>query len=258
MGDINYIQQFMNELSNMDIANFIFVALLFSVPFYFSKKAESLFFHSFYSLMGIYMLFTMDDPRVIYDLKMLVGLGLVIPQIRFIVQFTKETIFTIKMMTANTYYFFVTLYYKVLRFINWIRSVYVMIQSFFKGFEAKSRADSRDKKEEYQESNNQQTYEDYKQEQKQKDFSQQRSYEEPKQEQKTYTKQDDEYARFYSQSVYTVLGVNADDDYNTVKKAYRKLVREFHPDLHPENIEKFTEITQNINNAWEKVSSWKK
>jgi curved DNA-binding protein CbpA len=55
-----------------------------------------------------------------------------------------------------------------------------------------------------------------------------------------------------------VLGVNVDDDYSTIKKAYRKLVREFHPDLHPENIEKFTEITQSINNAWEKVSSWKK
>jgi curved DNA-binding protein CbpA len=39
---------------------------------------------------------------------------------------------------------------------------------------------------------------------------------------------------------------------------YRKLVREYHPDLNPDNIEFYTEITQNINNAWEKVEKWKK
>ncbi|WP_298753784.1 J domain-containing protein [uncultured Arcobacter sp.] len=250
-----FLQQLLNEASNMDLPNFILVSLLFYVPFHFSKKAETLFFHLLYSFFGIYMLFTMEDTRIIYDLKMLVGLGLLIPQIRFIIQFTKDTIQTVKMMTANTYYFFVTIYYKIIRFINWVKSTYSMLKTFFTTFSFQ--------KEDYlkQEQSSQR---DYNYEQKHQKF-----YEEPKQEeQKSYTKHEEpkhetkqehgEFKRFYSESAYTVLGVNAEDDYKTIKKVYRKLVREYHPDLNPDNIKLYTEITQNINNAWEKVERWKK
>lgn len=246
MENIDIFEQLSSEISNMDLPNFILVALLFYVPFHFSKKAETLFFHLLYSFFGIYMLATMEDVRIIYDVKMLVGLGLLIPQIRFIMQFTKDTIQTVKMMTANTYYFFVTIYYKIIRFINWVKASYIMLKTFFTTFSFK--------KEDYfkKEQNSQR---DYSYEQKY-----QKSYEEPKQEEpKRETKQEyGEFERFYSESAYTVLGVNAEDDYNTIKKVYRKLVREYHPDLNPDNIEFYTEITQNINNAWEKVERWKK
>ena len=76
MEEIGLIERFINELTNMDIKNFILVVLIFYVPFYFSKKTQTLFFHLFYSYLGIYLLFTMEDIRVIYDIKMLVGLGL--------------------------------------------------------------------------------------------------------------------------------------------------------------------------------------
>ena len=246
MEEVGFFTQLSSEISNMDLPNFILVALLFYVPFHFSKKAETLFFHLLYSFFGIYMLATMEDVRIIYDVKMLIGLGLLIPQIRFIIQFTKDTIQTVKMMTANTYYFFVTIYYKIIRFINWVKSTYIMLKAFFTTFSFK--------KEDYfkQEQSSQR---DYSYEQKH-----QKSYEEPKQEEpKRETKQEyGEFERFYSESAYTVLGVNAEDDYNTIKKVYRKLVREYHPDLNPDNIEFYTEITQNINNAWEKVERWKK
>jgi len=269
MDELGLIDRFITEASNMDLKNFIFVALLFYVPFHFSKKAETLFFHLLYSIFGIYMIATMEDVRVIYDVKMLVGLGLLLPQLTFIFKFVKNTIQTIKMMTANTYYFFVTIYYKIIRFTNWLKSTYIMLKTFFTTFSFK--------KEDYQEQGSQQ---DYSYEQKHQKFYEEPKYEEQKSYQKektenkseykeqSYTKQEepksdtrqenDEFKRFYSESAYIVLGVSADDDYKSIKKVYRKLVREYHPDLNPENIELYTEITQHINSAWEKVESWKK
>ena len=95
MEELGFIERLTQEASNMDITNFIFIALLFYVPFHFSKKAESLFFHLLYTYFGCYMLLNMTDPRIIYDAKMLVGLGLLIPQLKFIIYFTKATILTI-------------------------------------------------------------------------------------------------------------------------------------------------------------------
>jgi len=261
MEEMGFFAQLQHDINILDLKNFIFIALLFYVPFHFSKKAESLFFHLLYSFFGLYMLFTMNDTRVIYDVKMLVGLGLLIPQFQFIIQFIKDVIQTAKMMTANTYYFFVTIYYKIIRFINWIKSTYIMLKTFFTTFSFK--------KEDYYEQE-QSSRKKYRYEQKHKKF-----YEEPKQdEQKSYHKEQNytkqekpkreakqergEFERFYSESAYVVLGVSADDDIKAIKKVYRKLVREYHPDLNPDNIEFYTEITQNINNAWEKVESWKK
>jgi len=136
MEDMSFIVQLSDEINRMDLKNFIVVALLFYVPFHFSKKAESLFFHLLFSGFGIYMLLTMEDIRIIYDSKMLVGLGLLLPQLRFLYYFIQNTIQTIKMMTANTYYFFVTIYYKILRFLNWLKSTYIMLKTFFTTFRA--------------------------------------------------------------------------------------------------------------------------
>lgn len=256
MEELSFIDRLVAEATNMDIKNFIFVALLFYIPFHFSKNAKTHFFKIFYSLFGIYLIATMEDVRIIYDLRMLVGLGLLLPQLSFIKSFILDTINTIKMMTANTYYFFVTIYYKILRFINWIKSTFIMLKTFFTTFSFK--------KEDYQ-NQEQSSQRDYTYEQNHQKF-----YEEPKQEYKeqSYTKQEEpknepkqknpEFKRFYSESAYTVLGVSADDDYKTIKKVYRKLVRKYHPDLNPENIKLYTEITQNINDAWEKVERWKK
>ena len=156
-----------------------------------------------------------------------------------------------------------------------------MLKTFFTTFSFK--------KEDYQE---QSSYHEYSYEQKHEKFyeepkqeEKQKSYEEQKQEkQKNYHKEETKsesnykkqsytqheepknehkqvhgkFEQFYSASAYTILGVSADDDYKTIKSAYRKLLREYHPDLNPDNIEFYNEITQHINGAWEKVESWKK
>lgn len=241
---MGFFERLQSEISNMDIPNLIIVALLFYVPFHFSKKADSLFLHLLYSFFGLYLILTMSDPRVIYDMKMLVGLGLIIPQLRFLRYFIPQTIETIKMMSVNTYYFFITLYYKILRFLNWLNSIYI----FIKTFSSNQRKENTDYEEKYKEYKQEYSYESSNNSEKE----QQHNYQEET-EQEEQKEEYGEYERFYNDSAYIVLGVSTDDDFSTIKKSYRTLIRIYHPDLNPDNIKLFTEITQNINSAYSKL-----
>ncbi len=63
---------------------------------------------------------------------------------------------------------------------------------------------------------------------------------------------------------YEILGVKETDDMNTIKKAYRKLVREYHPDIISSQdkdetyIEEATAKTQEINQAYQVIKDQKK
>lgn len=238
----------------MDIGNLISMGIVFAIALYFSRKAQTLFFHLLYAYLGVYLLFTAGFNNPLYNQKFIVGVALLAPQLTFLVQFTRDTILNIKMMTANTYYFFITLYYKVIRFIHWVQSIPKLIQIFFTTFGSQKEEyhqkeeSSYNKKSHYEKS--EKFYEEKEEpyQEPQTDFSQKET---PKQEH-------GEFAQFYSGSAYTVLGVSSDDDFKTIKKAYRKLVREYHPDLNPENIKLYTEITQQLNDAYEKIEQWKK
>ena len=253
-----FFEQLTNEVSNMDLPNFIMVVLLFYIPFYFSKKAQTLFFHLFYAGIGLYMLFTMEDTRIIYDTKMLVGLGLLVPQLTFLRWFFVYSIQTIKMMTSNTYYFFLTIFYKMMRFLKWLISIPNNIKIFFANFSFK-------KSQNYQEDNK--SYENkYKEEyqhkqKKEKSYNEEesKSFYEEKQESYQESKNDyGEFAQFYSDNAYIILGVSSEDDLKTIKKIYIKLANEYHPDKHPEEFELYNEIMGKINEAYSKVKKYNK
>lgn len=61
-----------------------------------------------------------------------------------------------------------------------------------------------------------------------------------------------------------ILGVNENDDMNTIKKVYRKLIREYHPDIiisqdkDERYIEEATAKTQEINQAYQVIKDEKK
>jgi len=61
------------------------------------------------------------------------------------------------------------------------------------------------------------------------------------------------------EKAYEILGVHENDDLNTIKKAYRKLVRQYHPDIIKSQdkdeayMEEATAKTQEINQAYEVI-----
>ena len=67
-----------------------------------------------------------------------------------------------------------------------------------------------------------------------------------------------------SDEAYKILGVNQSDDMNTIKKAYRKLIREYHPDIISSQdkdesyMEEATAKTQEINQAYQVIKDERK
>ncbi len=63
---------------------------------------------------------------------------------------------------------------------------------------------------------------------------------------------------------YKLLGINKDDDMSVIKKAYRKLIRQYHPDIiksqgkSEEYMQEATAKTQEINQAYEMIKEFKK
>jgi len=63
------------------------------------------------------------------------------------------------------------------------------------------------------------------------------------------------------EDAYKLLGVSKNDDMSVIKKAYRKLVREYHPDIRKSQgkdeayMQKATEKTQEINQAYEMIKN---
>jgi DnaJ like chaperone protein len=61
------------------------------------------------------------------------------------------------------------------------------------------------------------------------------------------------------EDAYKLLGVSPQDDIATIKKAYRKLVRQYHPDIiksqgkSEDYIKEATAKTQEINQAYEMI-----
>ena len=57
---------------------------------------------------------------------------------------------------------------------------------------------------------------------------------------------------------YEVLGLQKGASEDEIKKAYRKMAREYHPDLHPDNVEECEEKMKEINEAYSVLSDAEK
>ena len=51
-------------------------------------------------------------------------------------------------------------------------------------------------------------------------------------------------------SHFEVLGVNRNSTFDEIKKAYRRQMKKWHPDLNPDKIEECTERCKSINAAY--------
>lgn len=284
---LEFINKFIKILTSDSILHlnwmaYLVLALVFLVPFYISKWFEHIFFRIILVIIGLTYLEQWGQQTITRDFNFLIGIALIVPHIKYFFVYVKNIVFSILMFTydlfiqlknatVNTYFFFITIYYKILRLINWFINVFFVIKVLIENINErfKNKSSQKEQEQSYQEYSNKseykekkQSYQDYsKSEQKQnsnnekayEDFKKSNGYSESKKEESTKQKVDEKYKQFYSSSPYEVLGVKPSDDFLIIKKSYRTLVRIYHPDLNPQNIELFTEITQNLNNAYEKL-----
>ena len=59
-----------------------------------------------------------------------------------------------------------------------------------------------------------------------------------------------------SNNHYKVLGVNANEDTETIKIAFKRLASKYHPDKNHNNSE-YTELFNKIKNAYEEIMEYK-
>lgn len=200
-----------------------------------------------WSGIGMYFIF---NSYILSPLAFL-GLGLLLPHFRFLYIWVHEVIATLKLATHNTYYFFLTVYFKIRYYVMWFVYIYFEIKSFFSNIKNKNAYEKyyKNKGYKYEEPKRESNY---KQQNKQSSSSTSSS-------KKTHAP---EHEQFYSKDNYVVLGVSRSDDYKTIKIAYRKLIRKYHTDVNqdksPETLKLYNEISQLINNAWDIVEQEKK
>lgn len=254
---------------------YFFLAVIFLIPFFISRYFEAILFRLILVLVGMAFLQEWNQEAILRDSNFLVGVGLISPHIKYFYNYIKHTIVLIfrffrslylqlKYATINTYYFFITIYYKILRFINWLKEPFIFLKIFFTSRKENKKSSNSyseedfswknmdDEKQNFSEDQEKEFYsdskDDYSYKQNSNSYESNSYYEERKEENVL-----DEFKQFYSPSAYIVLGVSQNDSFSDIKKSYRVLVRIYHPDLNPDETEQYTEISQNINEAYSKL-----
>jgi hypothetical protein len=277
------------ELLTPEIFNGVDFSLLFGIAIYIafawfiSHFAKRPFFRIFWIVLGLYLVLNsvritdFENLSFTFTADTLFGIGFILPHIGFIFRWLYSIYVAIKMMSVNSYYFVVTIIFKFVRFFRWLYSLYKSFVGLFSR-DKSSDSNGEHRKEytrDYGGSHNKGKSEQRKQERQEENYSYNDSdnessysdgyndYDTKNEYQETHEKIEkdeyetsDEFKQFFSTSAYTVLGVSSNDDFSIVKKKYRKLINTYHPDLNPDNIELYTKISQNINEAYEKMKKF--
>ena len=203
-----------------------------------------------WSGIGIYFIVTIDISYLLYAPSTYLGLGILLPHFRFLYEWTNTVINTFKLLTKDTYYFFITVYYKTRNAFYWFIDFYNNIRAYFYAKENKKSYEKYYQDSEY-EFNQSKSEKAYRKKQEKQSNSSTSS--------KTHS---GEFEMFYSSDNYVVLGVSRSDNLASIKKAWRSLQKEYHTDKNqnksPETLQQYTEITQLINNAWDEIKKEKK
>jgi len=302
-----------------NISALVVIATVFAIAYKISSIFENRVFRYLIVVLATITLLNPIDPKyhsVFFNIQNWVALGALIPHIKFILEDIEEKYYQLKYATINAYYFWLTVYYKLLRFFRsavwfvvtlfnalvWLyytaKHTILLIVYFAYSINKTTEHPFRRRfqiyrqwyKEDWQYQSEQRKYAKYeyrewykgtkfyyknsdnyfndswfeskqrqnKQEEQRKAHEEsRRAYEESKSYQKSYQNQSEQkqysskHARFFSGNYYEVLGVAKNASFDEIKTAWKKLVKEYHPDLHPENQDEFTKIIQKINEAYE-------
>lgn len=231
------------------------IAMFMLFGWFISRFAKNNMPRLLWSGLGIYFIY---HAYILSPLAFL-GLGLLLPHFRFLYRWVNEVINTLKLLTHNTYYFFLTIYFKVRYYVMWFIYIYFEIKGFFSNIKNKNAYEKYYKHKGYD-------YQEPKREQKEKysyeEQRQEKFYEDAKQQEPRDDSRYEKYKQFYSENDYIVLGVSPNNDYKTIKKAYKELINKYHTDVNQhlslDELDIYKEITQNLNSAWETVARLKK
>jgi DnaJ-domain-containing protein 1 len=275
-----------NEIANLSFTIAFNIAITIAFAWFISKFAKNTIPRLLWIVFALYLISSpkVDPNKVLYDIDILFGIGFILPHIKFFFNWIDETYNDLKRATVDSYVFMITVFYKIRNFFLWFYYTYKKIKAFF----TKENYNEHSHKQDYhQKSNRQQENNYYKQEQQNhNNYEDFRNQDQAKSEQRRQERQqnqsyssnesysgnssytnnksaeqileetlsnDPNFKHFFSDDEYEVLGVNRDDDLKTVKKKYRKVAFENHPDRNNEEKDKYEIIFKRINGANEKI-----
>jgi DnaJ-domain-containing protein 1 len=259
------------ELQGLTPSIAFYMALYILTGWFVSKFAKRTFFRLLWVTLGLYIIIASakTSNEILYDIDTLFGIGFIYPHIRFVFEWINDTYESFKRTTANIYYFFLTIYFKIKKVVLWFYQIYKKIQSFFS--KRKYDKTKKDQKQNKKQNNNQNNYyqeqqysNSYEQDEKssnrdnnysKNDEEQNSSYENNNyQDNSNQNPYEAEFEQFFSTDSYIILGVSRSDNKATIKKAYRKLVMKYHPDINSnDETKKYTTICQMLNKAYEDI-----
>ena len=274
------------EISDMTLASAFNMTIFIAFAWFISKFAKNTIPRLLWIGLGIYFIFPLKDTgKILYDIDTLIGIGIILPHIFFFIEWIKEIYYEFKRVTIDTYVFAITIYYKVRNFFLWFYDTYKKIHNFFT-----IKQNSKQEQKDYYQEQQKQDYGSYKQDSKFYEKAKQRKEQRQQEEGSTYSQeeqyqeqeyedtsssyeeaevqqelsleeelmQDDRYKHFFSDSAYTVLGVSINDEFKTMKKRFRKLASEFHPDRNYEEFDKYNILFARISSAYQTVEKFHK
>lgn len=253
------------ELLNMNLANVLDIGISILIVYYISRIAQRPIFRAILSLFGLNLLNShLGHDHYLYNLDVIIGIGLIAPHIKFWIEYFSNLFITIKALTYNTFTLFLTIWYKIRRVFMFFYDVYKKIDIFFqKRNYDKTKAEYEAKQEKEEKKNQQQnsyyeeqTYQNNYKQEEQTNYKQEQETHSNYYEQSSYNSTDDEFAQFYSSDDYVILGVSRTDDFKTIKRKYRELAKKYHPDKNYEEWDKYNEIFQKINQAYDNLKKY--
>gem|GEM_PF-7052329 len=217
---------------------YILIGLIVLIAWYISQHAKNIIPRILFIFIGLYFILASNFA----SLGTYFGLGLLLPHLNFLYKYLAVQFMILKAIGLNSYNIFLSFYYKTKHFFNWINSIVKAIKIFFHTTDFSQAKDS------YYKENPKEERFDYSKYEQNKEY-----YNDSVENEEVDKHIKEELKQFYSSDPYVVLGVNSNDTKATIKKAYRNLMRQHHPDVNQDRIEEATLISQLIGNAYEKI-----
>lgn len=261
------------EISDMTFSIVFNMLIFIAFAWFISKFAKSTIPRLLWIAIGLYLIIdsAQVSDKILYDIDTLFGVGFILPHISFFFRWLEETFETLKLITIDSYVFVITIYYKIRNFFLWFCDTYKKIYNFF----TKKQDSRQEQQQDYYQEQQYREYKSYKKDshkfydetrdkkqeyQEKSSYKEQKIYEEAKVKQELSLEeqlmQDERYKHFFSESAYTIIGVSINDDFKTMKKRYRTLAQEYHPDKNREETEKYTILFKRINGAYQTLEKF--